>query len=115
MISAGPGKTSVGGETKVPLEYAFIGVPDTHVSQESPRLNHDDQLRQQPVLVAAIATTIRTSSLFMAFLTTFQDGGPRSCNRARGLGDVKLYITVDEVQLRAVIIFHNPWHRRHTL
>ena len=105
----------MGGETKVPLEYAFIGVPDTHVSQEAPRLNHDDQLRQQPVLVAATTTTLRTSSLFMAFLTTFQVGCPRSCNRVRGLGDVKLYITVDEVQLRAVRIFDKRLHCGHTL
>jgi hypothetical protein len=61
----------VGGETRVPLEYALIGVPETHVSQEAPRLNQDDQLRQQPLLVATNATTLKISSLFMAYLTDY--------------------------------------------
>jgi hypothetical protein len=80
----------------------LTGVPDEmQESHEAPRLNQDDQLRQQPVLDAASATRLKISSLFMALLS-------------KGYEDSKLYITVDETQLRVSRKFDNAWHSRLT-
>ena len=100
MISAGPGRTSVGGETSVPLEYVLVGTDDMHESHDAPRFHHDDQLRQQPLLVATSATMLKISSLFMAFLI----GSTGLFPHQKWFGDEQLYITVDEVQLRSTTI-----------
>lgn len=102
----------MGGETSIPLdsdplEYVLTGPPETHVSHDAPRFHHDDQLRQQPLLVATSATMLKISSFFMAFLIGSAGTIPRPTSNTLRLGDVQLYITVDEVQLRLSTIFDN--------
>jgi hypothetical protein len=66
----------VGGSNSVPLEYVLTPWPDTQASHDAPRFHHDDQLRQQPELVADSTTTLRINSLFMARLSKAQERFP---------------------------------------
>jgi hypothetical protein len=78
-------------------------MPETQASHDEPRFHQLDQLRAQPLLVAATSTIPTISSLFMAYLSFCDDDStpePRVPGRSE-LRTLQLYIMVDQVQLAA--------------